>query len=82
MQFDFHSTRSILFKRGGSANLAKRIAKRGGKSVLLVTDCEVMFTELRQIIKPGLPVRLRDVGITNQDLDLLATNAMLQTFIQ
>ena len=32
MQFDFHSTRSILVERGGAANLAKIIQARGGKS--------------------------------------------------
>ncbi|NDA85273.1 MAG: alcohol dehydrogenase, partial [Burkholderiaceae bacterium] len=38
MQFDFHTTKSIFLQRGGSANLAKLIQERGGKSVLIVTD--------------------------------------------
>lgn len=46
MQFDFHSTHSILVERGGSANLARRVAERGGKSVLLVTDPGVMAAGL------------------------------------
>jgi len=46
MQFDFHSTRSILLERGGSANLAKRIQERGGKSALIVTDPGVLSAGL------------------------------------
>jgi alcohol dehydrogenase class IV len=46
MQFDFHSTHSIVVERGGSANLAKRIVERGGKSVLIVTDPGVLSAGL------------------------------------
>ena len=46
MQFDFHSTHSIIVERGGSANLAKRIVERGGKSVLIVTDPGVLAAGL------------------------------------
>ncbi len=46
MQFDFHSTHSIIVERGGSANLAKRIVERGGKSVLIVTDPGVLSAGL------------------------------------
>jgi len=46
MQFDFHSTRSILVERGGSANLAKRIQERGGKSALIITDPGVLSAGL------------------------------------
>ena len=46
MQFDFHSTRSILVERGGAANLAKIIQARGGKSVLIVTDPGVLSAGL------------------------------------
>ena len=46
MQFDFHSTHSIIVERGGSANLAKRIIERGGKSVLIVTDPGVLSAGL------------------------------------
>lgn len=42
MQFDFHSTRSIFVKRGGSASLARKIRERGGQSVLIVTDPGVL----------------------------------------
>jgi len=46
MQFDFHSTHSIIVERGGSANLAKRIVERSGKSVLIVTDPGVLSAGL------------------------------------
>jgi alcohol dehydrogenase class IV len=46
MQFDFHSTQSIIVERGGSAYLAKRIIERGGKSVLIVTDPGVLSAGL------------------------------------
>lgn len=46
MQFDFHSTRSILVERGGAANLAKIIQARGGKSVLIITDPGVLSAGL------------------------------------
>ena len=46
MQFDFHSTHSIIVERGGSANLAKCIVERGGKSVLIVTDPGVLAAGL------------------------------------
>ena len=46
MQFDFHSTHSIIVERGGSTNLAKRIVERGGKSVLIVTDPGVLSAGL------------------------------------
>ena len=46
MQFDFHSTHSIIVERGGAANLAKRIVERGGKSVLIVTDPGVLSAGL------------------------------------
>ena len=46
MQFDFHTTKSIFLQRGGSANLAKLIQERGGKSVLIVTDPGVLSAGL------------------------------------
>jgi len=46
MQFDFHSTRSILVERGGATNLAKRILERGGKSTLIITDPGVLSAGL------------------------------------
>ena len=46
MQFDFHSTQSIIVERGGSAHLAKRIIESGGKSVLIVTDPGVLSAGL------------------------------------
>ena len=63
MQFDFHSTRSILVERGGSANLAKRIQERGGKSVLIVTDPGVLSAgllnkALHQFKELHLPVQI------------------------
>ena len=61
MQFDFHSTRSILVERGGANNLAKRIAERGGQSALIVTDPGVLSAGLldkamSQFEEIGLPV--------------------------
>ena len=58
MHFDFHSTRSILVQRGGSAHLAKISKEHGASKVLIVTDPGVLsagllekalpqFTELR-----------------------------------
>ena len=63
MQFDFHSTRSILVERGGSNNLAKRIAERGGRSALIVTDPGVLSAGLLDKVMPqfkeiGLPVQI------------------------
>ncbi len=63
MQFDFHSTRSISVERGGSANLAKRIQERGGKSVLIVTDPGVLSAGLlnkaiHQFKELNLPVQI------------------------
>jgi alcohol dehydrogenase class IV len=52
MQFDFHSTHSILVERGGSANLAKRIVERGGKSALIVTDPGVLSAGLLNKVLP------------------------------
>ena len=52
MQFDFHSTHSIIVERGGSANLAKRIIDRGGKSVLIVTDPGVLLAGLLNKVLP------------------------------
>ena len=52
MQFDFHSTHSIIVERGGSANLAKRIVERGGKSVLIVTDPGVLSAGLLNKVLP------------------------------
>lgn len=46
MQFDFHSTKSIIVKRGGSSNLAKFIQDRNGSSVLIVTDPGVLSAGL------------------------------------
>lgn len=63
MQFDFHSTRSILVERGGAANLAKRIQEHGGKSALIVTDPGVLSAGLLDKVLPqfkelGLPVQI------------------------
>lgn len=46
MQFDFHSTKSIIVERGGSANLAKLIRDRNGSSVFIVTDPGVLSAGL------------------------------------
>ncbi|MDH6154705.1 alcohol dehydrogenase class IV [Polynucleobacter sphagniphilus] len=59
MQFDFHSTRSILVERGGAANLAKIIQARGGKSVLIVTDPGVLSAGLLSQSQQGF----KDLGI-------------------
>ena len=63
MQFDFHSTRSILLERGGSSNLAKRIVERGGSSVLLITDPGVLSAgllnkALPQFKEMNLPIQI------------------------
>lgn len=63
MQFDFHSTRSIFIKRGGSAKLAKLIQERGGKSVLIITDPGVLSaglleSALSQFRSSGLPFNI------------------------
>ena len=52
MQFDFHSTHSILVERGGSASLAKRIVERGGKSALIVTDPGILSAGLLSKVLP------------------------------
>ena len=59
MQFDFHSTRSILVERGGSVHLAKRIQERGGRSVLIVTDLGVLSAGL---LTKALP-QFKEFGI-------------------
>jgi len=59
MQFDFHSTRSILVERGGAANLAKIIQARGGKSVLIVADPGVLSAGLLSQSQQGF----KDLGI-------------------
>jgi alcohol dehydrogenase class IV len=46
MQFDFYSTKSIIVKRGGSANLAKLIQDRNGTSVFIVTDPGILSAGL------------------------------------
>ena len=46
MQFDFHSTRSILVQRGGSAELAKITRDQGASKVLIVTDPGVLAAGL------------------------------------
>lgn len=46
MQFDFHSTKSIIVERGGSANLAKLIRGRSGSSVFIITDPGVLSAGL------------------------------------
>jgi len=63
MNFDFHSTRSILVERGGAKNLAKRIFDRGGTSALIVTDRGVLSAGLLDQTMPqfkelGLQVRI------------------------
>ena len=59
MQFDFHSTRSILVERGGAVNLAKRIQERGGKSALIITDPGVLSAGL---LNKALP-QFKELGI-------------------
>jgi alcohol dehydrogenase class IV len=46
MQFDFYATKSIIVKRGASANLAKLIQDRNGNSVFIVTDPGVLSAGL------------------------------------
>ena len=46
MQFDFHSTRSILVQRGGSSQLAKIAQEQGARRVLIVTDPGVLSAGL------------------------------------
>lgn len=46
MQFDFHSTRSILVQRGGSTQLAKITREQGASNVLIVTDPGVLAAGL------------------------------------
>jgi alcohol dehydrogenase class IV len=46
MQFDFHSTRSILVQRGGSTQLAKIARDQGANKVLIVTDPGVLAAGL------------------------------------
>lgn len=46
MQFDFHSTRSILVQRGGSTQLAKITRDQGASKVLIVTDTGVLAAGL------------------------------------
>ena len=46
MQFDFHSTRSILVQRGGSTQLAKIARDQGASKVLIVTDPGVLAAGL------------------------------------
>jgi alcohol dehydrogenase class IV len=46
MQFDFHSTRSILVQRGGSTQLAKITRDQGANKVLIVTDPGVLAAGL------------------------------------
>jgi alcohol dehydrogenase class IV len=63
MQFDFHSTQSIIVERGGSIHLAKRIVERGGKSALIITDPGVLSAGLldkatSQFNEIGLPVQI------------------------
>ena len=62
MQFDFHSTHSIIVERGGSANLAKRIVERGGKSALIVTDPGVLSAGL---LNKALP-QFKELGLSLQ----------------
>lgn len=52
MQFVFHSTPAIFVERGGSANLAKKIDERGGKSVLIITDPGVLSAGLLDRVMP------------------------------
>lgn len=52
MQFDFYSTRSILVKRGGSAQLAKLAQEQGASKVLIVTDPGVLSAGLLEKALP------------------------------
>ena len=63
MQFDFHSTRSILVQRGGSTQLAKIAREQGANKVLIVTDPGVLSAgllekALPQFKKLGIPVHI------------------------
>lgn len=46
MQFDFHSTRSILVQRGGATQLAKIAQEQGARKVLIVTDPGILSAGL------------------------------------
>jgi alcohol dehydrogenase class IV len=52
MQFDFHSTRSILVQRGGAAELAKITRDQGARKVLIVTDPGVLAAGLLEKALP------------------------------
>mgnify|MGYP000670961585 CR=1 FL=1 len=52
MQFDFHSTRSILVERGGSTQLAKIAQEQGASKVLIVTDPGVLSAGLLEMALP------------------------------
>ena len=52
MQFDFHSTRSILVQRGGSTELAKITRDQGASKVLIVTDPGVLAAGLLEKALP------------------------------
>jgi alcohol dehydrogenase class IV len=63
MQFDFHSTRSILVQRGGSVQLAKMTRDQGARKVLIVTDPGVLAAgllekALPQFKKLNIPVHI------------------------
>ena len=63
MQFDFHSTRSILVQRGGSTQLAKIAREQGANKVLIVTDPGVLSAGLLEKALPqfkelGIPVHI------------------------
>ena len=63
MQFDFHSTRSILVQRGGSVQLAKMTQDQGARKVLIVTDPGVLAAgllekALPQFKKLNIPVHI------------------------
>lgn len=52
MQFDFHSTHSILVQRGGSSHLAKIAQEQGASKVLIVTDPGVLSAGLLEKALP------------------------------
>jgi alcohol dehydrogenase class IV len=56
MQFDFYSTKSIIVKRGGSANLAKLIQDRNGTSVFIVTDPGILSAGLLDSTLSSRPI--------------------------
>lgn len=63
MQFDFHSTRSILVQRGGSTQLAKITREQGASKVLFITDPGVLRAgllekSLSQFRELGIPVHI------------------------